>query len=76
MIDANFRFNLARHFFSSVELAADVAVHAPHQRIIQIEGRSNSKRRLIDDPLASDAENRRRGKHRKENLATLHKIAA
>jgi len=75
MIDANFRIDLVKHFFPTVELVADIAVRAPHQRIIQIDGRSNSKRRLIDDPLASEAENRRRGKHRKENTATLHKIA-
>lgn len=75
MIDANFQVDLARHFFPNVEVIADVAVTSPHQRVVQIDGRSNSKRRLIDDTGASDVENKRRAKHRLEIAGTIHKIA-
>jgi putative DNA primase/helicase len=75
MIDANFKLGLVKYFFPTVELIADIAVNAPHQRIIQIDGRSNSKNRLIDAPKAKPSDNDLREAHRMECADTLHKIA-
>lgn len=74
LIDATLAPDLARFYLPTLEVTADIAVTIPHARVIQIEGRSNSKRRLINTEGTTATEQRRRAKHRDELGGTIRKI--
>lgn len=73
-LDATLCVDLLRPHWPTVELVADVAVEAPHQRIFQVQDSAFGKSRLIADNNTQKGEQRRRHHRLRDLHATIAAI--